>query len=126
VAERLGDLYASLGRSKDAAKAYALAETGWRVDAPQPAMLARFFADHGGDAAAAVRLAEGAAADRHDIFTEDALAWCYFKAGRLQDAVQAIRRARRTGTKDKTILAHAAAIEATARQQTAHGELVEP
>jgi tetratricopeptide (TPR) repeat protein len=114
IAERLGDLYASFGRAKDAAKAYALAETGWRVDAPHPAMLARFLADHGGDIAAAVRLAEGAAAQRHDIFTEDALAWCYFKAGRLHDAVDAIGRARRTGTKDKTIVAHAAIIEAAA------------
>jgi len=47
-----------------------------------------------------VRLVEAAAADRHDIFTEDALAWCYFKSGRLHDALLAIARAQRTGTRD--------------------------
>jgi hypothetical protein len=74
-------------------------------------MLARFLAEHGRNLDEAVRLAEGEAAVRRDIFTEDALAWCYFKAGRVKEAAAAIERARRTGTKDKTILAHAAAIE---------------
>jgi Flp pilus assembly protein TadD len=57
-----------------------------------------------------VVLAEGAAADRHDIFTDDALAWTYFKAGRLAEAAAASNRALRTGAKDRTILYHAAAI----------------
>jgi hypothetical protein len=58
----------------------------------------------------AVRLAESAAAERRDIFTEDALAWSYFKAGRLTDAASAIARAQRTGTRDRSIRDHAAAI----------------
>jgi tetratricopeptide (TPR) repeat protein len=111
VAERLGDLYSALGRSDAAARQYALAETGWRVDVPQPALLARFLAQHDRGVGEAVRLAEAAAADRHDIFTEDALAWAYFKSGRVTDAAAAINRALRTGTKDQTIRAHAAAIE---------------
>src|SRR5262249_53384675 len=111
VAERLGDLYRTLGRTDEAAREYALAATGWRVDAPQPAMLARFLADHDRSPDEAVRLAETAAADRHDIFTDDALAWAYFKAGRVQDADAAMRRALRTGSKDQTIRRHAAAIE---------------
>jgi tetratricopeptide (TPR) repeat protein len=111
VAERLGDLYRALGRSDAAARQYALAETGWRVDVPQPAALARFLAEHDRNLDEAMRLAETAAADRHDIFTEDALAWAYFKAGRLADAAAAIRRALRTGTKDQAIRAHAAVIE---------------
>jgi tetratricopeptide (TPR) repeat protein len=110
VAERLGDLYRKLGRPDDAARQYALAEAGWRVDAPQPALLARFLAEHDRGAEEAVRLAEAAAADRHDIFTEDALAWAYFKAGRVKDAAAAMRKALRTGTKDQTICRHAAAI----------------
>src|SRR3982750_3499755 len=72
VAAKLGDLYGRLGRSADAARAHAPAEAGWRFDAPQPASLARFLADHDRQLQAAVRLAEGAAADRHDIFTDDA------------------------------------------------------
>jgi tetratricopeptide (TPR) repeat protein len=110
AAEKLGDLYASLGRMPEASQQYALAEAGWRFDSPQPAALARFLADHDRRLDEAVRLSEQAAADRHDIFTEDALAWCYFKAGRLDDADAAMQRARRTGTRDRMILAHAAAI----------------
>lgn len=110
VAEHLGDLYAATGRPADAARQYALAETGWRVDTPQPASLARFLADHDRDLDEAVRLAESAARDRHDIFTEDALAWACFKAGRVRDARQAISRALRTGTRDVRIRAHASAI----------------
>jgi tetratricopeptide (TPR) repeat protein len=110
VAEKLGDLYASLGRSEAASQQFALAEAGWRFDAPQPAFLARFLADHDRKVEEAVQIAERTAADRHDIFTEDALAWCYFKAGRLEDADRAMRQARRTGTRDPSILGHAAAI----------------
>ena len=55
-------------------------------------------------------IAEEAARTRHDIFTEDALAWAYFKAGRVEDAKRAIRLALRTGTRDRDILRHAEAI----------------
>jgi tetratricopeptide (TPR) repeat protein len=110
VAERLGDLYAATGRPADASRQYALAEAGWRVDTPQPALLARFLADHDRDLDEAVRLAESAARDRQDIFTEDALAWACFKAGRVSEARQAITQALRTGTRDVRIRAHASAI----------------
>jgi tetratricopeptide (TPR) repeat protein len=110
VAEKLGDVSAALGRPAEASREYALTEAGWRFDVPQPALLARFLAEHDLNVDEAVRLAESAAADRHDIFTEDALAWCYFKAGRLSEAATAITRAQRTGTRDRSILFHAAAI----------------
>jgi len=110
VAARLGDLYTKCGRGADAERAYALAEAGWRFDAPHPAQLARFLADHDRKLDEAVALAERTAAERHDIFTDDALAWCYFKAGRVREAAAAIARAQRTGARDKTILAHSAAI----------------
>ena len=110
LAAKLGDLYTSLGRSADASRSYVLAEAGWRFDAPHPAQLARFLADHDRKLAEAVALAERTEAERHDIFTEDALAWCYFKSGRLADATAAMTRALRTGTRDRAILAHAAAI----------------
>jgi len=110
VHARLGELYDRLGRTDDAAREYALAEASWRTDAPQPAALARFLAERGQKVDEAVRLAESAAAERRDIFTEDALAWCYFKAGRLSDAASAMARAQRTGTRDQSIRAHAAAI----------------
>jgi tetratricopeptide (TPR) repeat protein len=118
LAAKLGDLYTTSGRNADASRAYALAEAGWRFDAPHPAQLARFLADHGRKLEEAVALAERTQADRHDIFTEDALAWCYFKSGRLTEAAAAIARAQRTGTRDRTILSHAAAIRTAQRSGT--------
>ena len=73
-------------------------------------MRARFLADRPGRAADAVRVAETAIAERRDIFTADALAWAYFKAGRTADASLAIGRALRTGTLDAHIRCHAAVI----------------
>ena len=115
LAARIGDLYQRLGHRDEAERQYALAEAGWRVDAPEPKNLARFLADHDRNIVDAVAIAEIAAAERDDIFTDDALAWAYYKAGRLGDARIAIARARRTGTRDADILAHAAAIAGPAR-----------
>jgi hypothetical protein len=58
----------------------------------------------------AVRLAETAARDRDDIFTNDALAWAYFRAGRIDDASRASARAMRTGTRDRELRRRAATI----------------
>ena len=44
------------------------------------------------------------------VGAEDALAWAYFKAGRIEDAKKAIALALRTGTRDRDIRAHATAI----------------
>ena len=110
VFAQLGDLLARQGYQRAAELQWALAEATWRSDAPEPKNLARFLADHDRKIGEAVTIAETAAADRHDIFTDDALAWAYFKAGRIGDAKTAIARALRTGTKDASIRAHAAAI----------------
>lgn len=59
----------------------------------------------------AVQITEAAAVERHDIFTEDALAWAYFKAGRIDDAKRTIALARRTGSRDRDLLRHAVAID---------------
>jgi hypothetical protein len=40
--------------------------------------------------------------------------WAYYKAGRIADARRVIARALRTGTKDASIRAHAAAIGSAA------------
>lgn len=119
LAARTGDLLDQLGRHDEAERQYALAEAGWRVDAPEPKNLARFLADHDRKIPEAVAIAEKAAAQRRDIFTEDALAWAYFKAGRVSAAREAMAQALRTGTKDAEIRAHAKAIEAAAGQAAA-------
>jgi tetratricopeptide (TPR) repeat protein len=110
LAARTGDLLTRLGRRDDAERQYALAEAAWRADAPEPRNLARFLATHARKIAEAVTIAEQAASVRDDIFTNDALAWAYFKAGRTAEARKVIERALRTGTVDRDILAHAAAI----------------
>jgi tetratricopeptide (TPR) repeat protein len=115
---RLGDLLSAAGRHDEGRRHYALAEAGWRSDAPEPGNLARFLADRGEKLDEAVALAEAAAAERHDIFTEDALAWAYFKKGRVAEAKVAMARALRTGTKDKEIRRHAEAIDAASQVAT--------
>ena len=59
----------------------------------------------------AVELVEQAAERRRDIPTEDALAWAYYRAGRLDEAAAAATRALRTVTRDRRVLYHAAAIQ---------------
>jgi tetratricopeptide (TPR) repeat protein len=113
-----GDLLSALGRADEAEAQYRLAEAAWQTDAPEPARLALFLADRGRRIDEAVQLAERAAADRTDIFTADALAWAYFKAGRLDDAQTAITRALRTGSQDRAIQQHASAIAAAGRERT--------
>jgi tetratricopeptide (TPR) repeat protein len=116
-----GDLLSALGQSDEARRHYLLAEAAWRSDTPEPARLARFLADRG-RADEAVRMAEAAIAERRDIFTADALAWAYFRAGRLEDARKAMSEARRTGTRDREILRHAEAMGLTPTSSTTLAE----
>ena len=115
TAAMLGDLEGKLGRVDRAESYYVEAQRlereGWAFEEPQPQALARFFAERGRNIAQAVKLAEAAAGQRHDIFTMDALAWSYYKAGRLAEASIAADGALRTGTRDPRILYHAAAIK---------------
>ena len=103
-----GDLARALGRLEDAERFYQSAEYLLRYE---PAALALFLAEHDRDTLRAVDIAKAAVSIRGDIFTEDALAWALFKAGDVSGARQAIERAMRTGTRDRQIRAHAAAID---------------
>ena len=109
-----GDLLAALGQSSRAEAMYTESERlerkGWENEEPQPAALARFLAERDRNIPEAVRLAERAVGERSDVHTMDALAWAYFKAGRLSDASVAIRRATRIGTVDPRIRCHVAVI----------------
>jgi tetratricopeptide (TPR) repeat protein len=111
-AARMAEIERAIGRPDDAARHFALAEQGWRRDMPEPAHLARLLARDRGRAAEALRIAEQAAASRQDIFTMDAVAWAAFRAGDMARAVEASRLALRTGTRDRALLYHAAAIAA--------------
>jgi tetratricopeptide (TPR) repeat protein len=112
----------ALGKHDEAVRQDALAEALWRSDAPEPARLALMLANSG-DAARideAVRVAQAEFANRRDIFTADALAWAFFKAGRLGEAVEASALALRTGSVDRGLrerartIAHAASIAGVA------------
>ncbi len=117
-----GDLQARLGDTAAAETSYRESEQlerdGWASEQPQPGALARFLAERDRNIAEAVTLAERAAAEREDIHTMDALAWSYFKAGRVADAERAIQRATRTGTSDRRIRCHAEAIASAVRTGT--------
>ncbi len=111
LAARVGDLYRTRGQDDEAERHYALAETLAGPPAAQTeANLALFLAERRRKPALALRIAESVAATRHDIFTEDALALALFVNGRTAEARTAVERARRTGTRDGRILAHAAEI----------------
>jgi tetratricopeptide (TPR) repeat protein len=111
LAARIGDLLNRLGRADEAREQYAVAEVAWRSDVSEPKAFARFLAVHG-KAEEAVKVAEAAIRERRDIFTQDALAWAYFKAGRVSEANAAIALALRTGSRDREIRSHADAIRA--------------
>jgi hypothetical protein len=78
------------------------------------ANLALFLADHDRKLPDAVTIAEAVSKTRRDIFTEDALAWAYYKAGRLDNALAASQLALRTGTRDEALLSRAARIRTAA------------
>jgi len=111
LAARIGDLYTQRGDTAHAEHYYQLAEdlAGPSV-AQTEANLALFLADHDRKLTEAVAIAESVAGARHDIFTEDALAWTYYKTGRLDEASAASQRALRTGTRDEALLSRAARI----------------
>jgi tetratricopeptide (TPR) repeat protein len=118
-----GDLLVRLGHLDDAEKLYREAEQvereGWKQEQPQPGALARFLAERGRDIPEAIALAERAASERQDVVTMDALAWSYFRGGRVADAATAIQRATRLGTVDPRIRCHASAIAASQREAIA-------
>jgi len=122
LAAQVGDLLHRRGDVEGAGAAWAQAERlereGWKNESPQPAALARLLAERNLQPQEAVRLATEAAQGRDDIFTNDALAWSLYRTGAFGQAWAASLRARRTGTHDRRILYHAAAI-AAARGETA-------
>ena len=115
-----GDLLTRLGHPSEAEEIYREAERvereGWTQEQPQPGALARFLAERGRDIPEAIALAERAAHERQDVVTMDALAWSYFRAGRVADAASAMARATRLGSVDPRIRCHASAIALAQRE----------
>ena len=104
---------------------YGLVRTTYRLQEAAGGVVdleaALFEADHG-DPAVAVRRGQAAEADRHTVYTADALAWALHKAGRDAEALPHLQDALRLGTGDALLHYHAAEILAatgdTARART--------
>jgi len=86
--------------------------------------LALFYATRHVEPAEAVRLAEAERAARDDVYSEDALAWALYRAGRLAEAGEAARKATRLGTRDARLLWHAGAIRVALGERRAGLALV--
>ncbi len=109
----LGDLYQRLGRTDEAKKQYDLVEFIERTTAAGTTysrQLAIYYADHDMKLDDGLSIAQRERANRSDIFTCDALAWCLYKKGDLAGAKKAIDEAMRLGTRDARINYHAGMI----------------
>ncbi len=111
----LGDAREAMGDAKGAADAYALVEhEGRRTD---PRTLSLFLSTKGRGAAEAedaLALARTEYEVRKDITSEDALAWAYYRTGRIAEAKASIVKARRLGTPDARLMFHEGAIRIAA------------
>ena len=110
----LGDLYTRLGRTAEATRQHELVEFIERDSVNSASLysrqLALFWADHDTKLDEALAIMKREHAAREDVLTYDALAWCLFKKGQLSEAAEAIKQAKRLGTRDARIFYHAGMI----------------
>jgi tetratricopeptide (TPR) repeat protein len=127
AADAVGYLRRSLDRSPNVETAWLLAEAqqaagdadAARATREQVVRLGRqmdartlslFLASTGGDAAEALKLADGERAKRGGPYTDDAYAWALLHAGRAAEAAPVARRMVALGTRDARLWYHAGAI----------------
>ncbi len=112
----LGDLYQLTGKPEDARKQYALVEAThqlMRANGVRGDMqIAQFDADHDRNVAQAVREEEIEYKTRPNVYVADTLAWCYYKAGRYQDAANMSEKALTHNTPEALFKFHAGMIAA--------------
>jgi tetratricopeptide (TPR) repeat protein len=110
----LGDLYAARGRTTDAERVYARAESiAGRPGSYQSAYrreLAMFYANHDRNVPQALVLAQRDLDARPDLYGFDAFAWALYKNGRFDEAAEAMSRAMALGTEDAGFYTHAGLI----------------
>ncbi len=124
----LGDLYAKSGDQAEAEKQYALVKyiglLGHINQVLHNRDLALFDADHDRNLGEALDLAQKELEVRHDVYTWDALAWAFYKKGRLTEAAEASEKALKFGTRDSLLLFHAAMIsEGLGHREQARDEM---
>ncbi|HEX5081663.1 MAG TPA: tetratricopeptide repeat protein, partial [Blastocatellia bacterium] len=110
----LGDLRQIAGRTKEAEAEYALIEQTAGISAGGGRLynrqLALFYADHDLKSGEAYQLAKTEYETRRDIYGADALAWTALKAGKIDEARQAVKDALRLGAQDAKLFYHAGMI----------------
>jgi tetratricopeptide (TPR) repeat protein len=125
----LGDLYQIAGRTKDAEAEYALCEQTAKISAAGGRLynrqLALFYADHDLKSGEAYQLAKSEYEMRRDIYGADALAWTALKAGKIDEARQAVKDALRLGAQDAKLFYHAGMIARAARDGAAAREYLQ-
>lgn len=111
----VSDAYRALGDTAQAAQYFSAMEA---AVGQQPGTYHRawslFLLDHGQRVPEVLAAAQAEIVGRPDVYGYDLLAWALFRSGRAGDARAAMRQALAQGTKDKTLAAHAAAIERAA------------
>jgi tetratricopeptide (TPR) repeat protein len=117
--QRLGDLYAFMGKPDRAKPWHDKALAGYLDSAARGEVnyyhhLSAFYADARGDGAEAVEWAEKDVALRPNFATQDALAWALYRAGRFEGARKISREALSSGVKDAHMFFHAAMIHLAA------------
>jgi tetratricopeptide (TPR) repeat protein len=109
----LGDLFTKLGRTDEAKRQYELVDFIERQSASSATysrQLALFWADHDMKLEDALEIMRRESQARSDIYTADALAWCFYKKGQFAEARESIEQAMRLGTRDSRIFYHAGMI----------------
>jgi tetratricopeptide (TPR) repeat protein len=117
----LADLYRATGRERERAGVVATIEAlgGDTPGTPDADLqMARFWCDEARNVEAAVRRAEAARAARPSPAADDALAWCWYRAGRLEEAAPLAQAAVARRPNDAAMRFHADVI-AAARDRAA-------
>jgi tetratricopeptide (TPR) repeat protein len=114
----LGDIATLDGRTADARRSFDVVRATTALQKAGGAAVdleaSLFEADHSGDPALVLQLATDAYATRPSIHGADALAWARLHTNDLAGASSSIAEALRLGTRDASLLFHAAAIHSAA------------
>jgi tetratricopeptide (TPR) repeat protein len=117
-AAALGDLYARNGKAAEAEQQYKLVEFIANLSALSKGVYSRdlslFYSDHKRNLPEALRLASGEHQLRHDLYTQDALAWALYRSGDLKAALEASRLVATFHPQEPLLLYRMAAIRADA------------
>jgi tetratricopeptide (TPR) repeat protein len=110
VVAALGDVYTAAGKPEEANKEYVLVESIARLNKANGVrgdmLTAKFYADHDRNLPEALKMAEEEYKTRKNVYQADTLAWCYYKNGRIPEALQYIQIALSRKTPEASFYFH--------------------